>query len=47
MEVKQIGNLWGNDTDFENKTSGRVYDKNGISPTLNTMQGGVETTNDS
>ena len=39
-EVKQIGNLWGNDTDFENKTSGRVYDKNGISPTLNTMQGG-------
>lgn len=40
MEVKQIGNLWGNDTDFENKTSGRVYDKNGISPTLNTMQGG-------
>ena len=40
MEVRQIGNLWGNDTDFENKTSGRVYDKNGISPTLNTMQGG-------
>lgn len=40
MEVKQIGNLWGEDTDFENKTSGRVYDKYGISPTLNTMQGG-------
>lgn len=40
MEVKQIGNLWGEDTEFDNKTSGRVYDKYGISPTLNTMQGG-------
>lgn len=40
MEVKQIGNLWGENTEFDNKTSGRVYDKNGISPTLNTMQGG-------
>lgn len=40
MEVIQIGNLWGEDTEFNNKTSGRVYDKDGISPTLNTMQGG-------
>lgn len=40
MEVRQIGNLWGEDTEFDNKTSGRVYDENGISPTLNTMQGG-------
>lgn len=40
MEVKQIGNLWGEYTEFKNKTSGRVYDKFGISPTLNTMQGG-------
>ena len=40
MEVIQIGNLWGEDTEFNNKTSGRVYDKDGISPTLNAMQGG-------
>lgn len=40
MEVKQIGNLWGENTEFDNRTSGRVYDKDGISPTLNTMQGG-------
>lgn len=40
MEVIQIGNLWGEDTEFNNKTSGRVYDKDGICPTLNTMQGG-------
>lgn len=40
MEVIQIGNLWGNETDFINKTSGRVYDAFGISPALNTMQGG-------
>ena len=46
MEVTQIGNLWGNETSFKNKTSGRVYDQNGISPALNTMQGGVETTDD-
>ena len=31
MEVIQIGNLWGEDTEFNNKTSGRVYDKDGIS----------------
>lgn len=40
MDIKQIGNLWGDETDFKNKTSGRVYDKNFISPALNTMQGG-------
>ena len=40
MEVMQIGNLWGEDTEFKNKTSGRVYAKCGISPALNTMQGG-------
>ena len=40
MEVKQIGNLWEDSTNFENRTSGRIYDKDGISPTINTMQGG-------
>ena len=46
MKVIQIGNLWGNETNYKNKTSGRVYDHYGISPTLNTMQGGVEATDD-
>ena len=38
-KVKQVGNIvtTGN---FENPQRGRVYDCNGISPTLNTMQGG-------
>lgn len=40
QEVIQIGNLWGYDTKFKNKTTGRVYDKEGVSPTLNTMTGG-------
>lgn len=40
MDIKQIGSRWGDETDFKNKTSGRVYDKNFISPALNTMQGG-------
>ena len=40
MKVTQIGNLWGDETNFKNKTSGRVYDQYGICPALNTMQGG-------
>ncbi|MCO4676306.1 DNA methylase [Streptococcus infantarius subsp. infantarius] len=38
--IKQIGNI-NNSTSFGgNPQAGRVYDVNGISPTLNTMQGG-------
>lgn len=39
MEIKLLGNLFGDDkgTGF----AGNVWDKNYLSPTLNTMQGGV------
>ena len=38
-KVKQVGNIvtTGN---FNNPQRGRIYDADGISPTLNTMQGG-------
>ena len=38
--VKQIGNISGSDSFGGNPQTGRVYDIDGISPTLNTMQGG-------
>lgn len=46
-KVKQIGNLI-DDTDkvFKNPQRGRVYDPDGICPTLNTMQGGATRTED-
>lgn len=40
MEVKQIGNMDNNRENFENPQCGRVYDSDGLSPTLNTCQGG-------
>ena len=39
MEVEQIGNLRESKT-IDNPQRGRVYDSSGLSPTLNTMQGG-------
>ena len=43
-EVKRIGNLYGEDrgTGF----AGNVWDKDGISPTITTMQGGGARTDD-
>ena len=38
-EVKQIGNIMPN-KNRDNPNTGRVYDKNGLAPTLNCMQGG-------
>lgn len=38
--VKQIGNISGSDSFGGNPQTGRVYSVNGLSPTLNTMQGG-------
>ena len=38
--VKQIGNISGSDSFGGNPQTGRVYGIDGISPTLNTMQGG-------
>jgi len=44
-EVKQIGNIMPN-KNRDNPNTGRVYDKNGLAPTLNCMQGGEFTAND-
>ena len=38
--VNQIGNLFQTDSFGGNPQTGRVYSDNGLSPTLNTMQGG-------
>ena len=38
--IKQVGNIIDTDSFGGNPQSGRVYDPRGISPTLNTMQGG-------
>lgn len=40
MEVKQIGNMDADRENFENPQCGRVYDCSGLSPTINTCQGG-------
>jgi hypothetical protein len=39
-EVIQVGNLYPDTPRFKNRTAGRVYDAEGISPTINTCQGG-------
>lgn len=39
-EVIQVGNLYPDTPRFKNRTTGRVYDAEGISPTINTCQGG-------
>lgn len=39
-EVIQVGTLYPDTPRFKNRTSGRVYDVEGISPTINTCQGG-------
>ena len=41
-KVIQVGNLNPDTPQFKNRTSGRVYDAEGISPTINTCQGGVK-----
>lgn len=40
IEVKQIGNMDTDRENFENPQCGRVYDSSGLSPTINTCQGG-------
>lgn len=40
MEVKQMGNMDIDRENFENPQCGRVYDSSGLSPTINTCQGG-------
>lgn len=40
MEVRQIGNMDNDRENFKNPQCGRVYDSEGLSPTINTCQGG-------
>jgi len=39
IKLKQIGNI-ANKSSWDNPQSGKIYDVNGLSPCLNTMQGG-------
>ena len=39
-QVEQIGNIYPDTNDFKNRTSGRVYSADGLSPTLRTVTGG-------
>jgi DNA (cytosine-5)-methyltransferase 1 len=41
-QLKQIGNLREDTKKFSNPQTGRVYDINGISPTISTCQGEIE-----
>jgi len=40
QKIKQVGNISNSDAYGGNTQTGRVYDPNGIAPTLSTMQGG-------
>ena len=39
-QVQQIGNIYPDTDNFKNRTSGRVYSAEGLSPTLRTVTGG-------
>ncbi len=41
MNIVQLGNV-NTDYKWSNPQTGRVYGKNGICPTINTIQGGRE-----
>jgi hypothetical protein len=40
MRVIQIGNLLPDLPNFKNRTAGRIYDADGVSPTVNCCGGG-------
>lgn len=40
----QLGNIRNNTENFDNPQTGRVYSVDGISPTINTCQGGRQRT---
>lgn len=42
-KVIQLGNLYPDTENFKNKTTGRVYDTEGLCPTINTCGGGERT----
>ena len=39
-EVQQVGNIYPDKEGFKNRTAGRIYSAEGISPTLRTVTGG-------
>ena len=39
-KVQQIGNIYPDKEGFKNRTAGRIFSANGLSPTLRTMSGG-------
>jgi hypothetical protein len=39
-EVIQVGNIYPDTPTFKNRTMGRVYDIEGLAPTINTCGGG-------
>lgn len=41
-KIEQLGNLIAKNYGFDNPQVGRVYSIYGISPTINTCQGGAE-----
>lgn len=44
LKIIQMGNLRKGTPTFDNPQTGRVYSAEGLSPTLNTCQGGRATT---
>ena len=41
MEILQIGNIMKGVSAWDNPSVGRVYDKRGLAPTLNSSAGGA------
>lgn len=39
-EIRQLGNVMDNMSAWNNPSVGRVYDKQGLAPTINTCSGG-------
>lgn len=43
-EIRQLGNVMDNMSAWNNPSVGRVYDKQGLAPTINTCSGGQAAT---
>lgn len=43
-EIRQLGNVMDNMSAWNNPSVGRVYDKQGLAPTINTCSGGGQAT---
>lgn len=40
IDILQVGNIYPDTERFHNRTMGRVYDPQGLCPTINSAQGG-------